>query len=189
MTIIYFIRHAEPNYENHDDQSRELSPKGLQDRKLVTDFLWDKGIDVVLSSPYRRAVDTVKDFAEQSHLEIKLVEDFRERKVGDWIDDFASFSKKQWQDFGYKLPNGESLSEVQQRNIAALMQVLEQYEHQNIVIGSHGTAMSTILHYFDETFGYEEFEQIKLRMPWVVKLVFEQGTLREIAKIDLFAKE
>lgn len=45
-TTVYFVRRAEPNYENHDDMSRELSSKGLQDRKLVTAFLLDKQIDV-----------------------------------------------------------------------------------------------------------------------------------------------
>ena len=38
MTTIYFVRHAEPNYNNHDDILRELSEKGLKDRELVTDF-------------------------------------------------------------------------------------------------------------------------------------------------------
>ena len=40
MTTVYFIRHAEPDYNNHDDMSRELSNKGLQDRKLVQGFYW-----------------------------------------------------------------------------------------------------------------------------------------------------
>ncbi|KSV57742.1 histidine phosphatase family protein [Acetivibrio ethanolgignens] len=72
MTTVYFVRHAEPNYNNHDDMSRELSNKGLQDRKLVTKFLLDKHIDVVLSSPYKRAIDTVADFAETVYLEIEM---------------------------------------------------------------------------------------------------------------------
>ena len=54
MTTIYFVRHAEPNLSNHDDKSRELSSKGLQDRKLVTEYLKDKEIDLVISSPYKR---------------------------------------------------------------------------------------------------------------------------------------
>ena len=27
MTTVYFIRHAEPNYDNHDDDFTGLSPK------------------------------------------------------------------------------------------------------------------------------------------------------------------
>lgn len=44
MTNVYFVRHAQPNYENHDDLPRELTEKGLQDRKLVTEFLRDKEV-------------------------------------------------------------------------------------------------------------------------------------------------
>ena len=81
MTKVYFVRHAEPNYENHDDMLRELSARGMEDRKRVTAFLSDKQIDVVLSSPFKRAVDTVKDFADSKGLTVETVNDFRERKV------------------------------------------------------------------------------------------------------------
>ena len=47
MTNVYFVRHAQPNYENHEDKFRELSAKGLLDRALVTDFLSDKEIESV----------------------------------------------------------------------------------------------------------------------------------------------
>ena len=71
MTTVYFVRHCEPNYENHDDLTRELTLKGLEDRNLVTNYFADKSIDVVLSSPYKRAIDTVKSVAENNHLEIE----------------------------------------------------------------------------------------------------------------------
>ena len=73
MTTIYFVRHAEANYNNHDDILRELSEKGLKDRELVTDFFTDKQIDIVLSSPYKRAVDTVLDFAEKNREKKKYI--------------------------------------------------------------------------------------------------------------------
>ena len=176
MTRIYFVRHAEPNYDNHDDSLRELSPKGIEDRKLVTAFLSDKEIDVVLSSPFKRAIDTVADFAEKNNIPIETIDDFRERKVDScWIEDFDEFSRKQWDDFSYKLSDGECLKEVQDRNIAALNAVLEKYNGKNIAIGSHGTAMSTIINYYDNSFGYEDFEKIRFEMPWIVEFVFDAG--------------
>lgn len=87
MTTVYFVRHAEPNYNNHNDFTRELTDKGMKDRKLVTQFLSDKNIDIVISSPYKRAVDTVKDFADYYGLNIGIVDNFRERKIETvWID-------------------------------------------------------------------------------------------------------
>ena len=64
MTRIYFIRHAESDNAVRDGRIRPLTEKGLADRRLVTKYLQDKKIDAVLSSPFKRAVDTVADFAE-----------------------------------------------------------------------------------------------------------------------------
>jgi len=190
MTHIYFVRHAVPNYNNHDDMTRELSGKGLTDRKLVTEFLVDKSIDVVLSSPFKRAVDTVKDFADIYGHEIKIVHDFRERKVdSDWIEDFYEFTKRQWEDFDYKLSDGETLNEVQGRNITALKQVLSEYEEYNIVIGTHGTALSTIINYYDSTFGFAEFDRIRTLMPWIVHFEFEEDKCMKIEKINVFGDQ
>lgn len=187
MTTLYFVRHAEPNYNNHDDELRELSKKGLEDRKLVTEYLADKSIDIVLSSPYKRSVDTVIDFASFNKLTIEKVDDFRERKVDNvWIEDFTGFCKKQWEDFNYKYTDGETLSEVQTRNISALKRVLEQYENKNIVVGSHGTALSTIINYYDPTYGYEDFEKIRCLMPWIMRFTFEGKELINMESVNVF---
>lgn len=187
MTTVYFVRHAEPNYNNHDDELRELTEKGLEDRKLVTEYLSDKSIDVVLSSPYRRAVDTVMDFANRYNIEIERIDGFRERKVdSEWIEDFIGFCKRQWADFNYKYTDGETLAEVQKRNILALKQVLEQFDNKNIVIGSHGTALSTIINYYDPTYGFEDFDKIRQLMPWIVKLTFVGKKLIDMESVNVF---
>ncbi|QHQ63255.1 histidine phosphatase family protein [Anaerocolumna sedimenticola] len=186
MTTVYFIRHAEPDFEVHDDLLRPLTVKGHADAKLVTAYLKDKEIDEVLSSPYLRAIDTVKDFADESGLNIKVIYEFRERKVDSaWIEDFTSFSKKQWEDFDYKLADGESLREVQERNIKALNDVLLLHKGKNIVIGTHGTALSTIINYYQNTYGYEDFEKMKRLMPWIVKMQFNIDVCEKISKINI----
>ncbi len=177
MTQLYFVRHAQPLYRNHDDAGRELSPKGWEDRRLVTDFLMDKEIDAVLSSPYCRAADTVRHFADTVRLPIIHMPDFREREVaGEWIDDFDSFCRNQWADFEYRLPGGECLREVQERNIAGVQRVLKEYEGQRVVIGGHGTSIATVLNHFDPGFAYEGFESIRRLMPWIVRLDFDGET-------------
>jgi len=187
LTTVYFVRHAQPNYENHDDMLRELTAKGLEDRKLVTKFLADKNVDVVLSSPFHRSIDTIRHFANSKGLEITIIEDFRERRIDSvWIEDFNGFCKKQWEDFTYKLSDGESLSEVQERNISALNQVLNDYAGKTIVVGSHGTALSTIVNYYDNSFGYAEFEKIRGLMPWVVEFTFDGQKCVGINQYNLF---
>jgi len=189
MTTIYFIRHAEADNSVRDGRIRPLTEKGKRDRALVTSFLSDKNIEAVLSSPFKRAIDTVAPFAEKYGFEIETVEDFRERKSdSDWIreTDFFPFIARQWADFSYSLSDGECLKEVQERNISALNRVLSRHEGKNIVIGTHGTALSTIINYYDNTYGFAEFMTMIYLTPWAVKMTFDGNKCVEIEKIDLF---
>ena len=97
MTTVYFVRHAEPNYDNHDDVSRELSPKGLQSSKNLVNSFAGIQIDTFYSSPYLRAIDTIKPLADSRGQTIHLIPDFRERKITDhWIEDFQVGSPSPW---------------------------------------------------------------------------------------------
>lgn len=191
MTTIYLVRHAEPNYNNHDDQTRELTEKGLQDCQLLVNFFADKQIDHVVSSPYKRAVDTIQPVADSKQLPITLQADFRERKIDDvWIDDFKTFTANQWQDFDYKASQaGESLGEVKTRTITALTDLLENSPADHLIISSHGTAISTIINHYNPDFGYEQFETIKTLMPFVVELMFEDLTPLSITLYNIFTGE
>ncbi len=186
ITTVYFVRHCEPNFENHDDMSRELSGKGMEDRRLVSGFLSDKGVTAVFSSPYKRAVDTISEYAGGNGFKINIIEDFRERRVGKWTEDFADFSRRQWENFDFRLPLGESLSEVQKRNISALQAVLKENDGGTLVVGSHGTALSTIINFYDTSFGFKDFERIKSLMPWIVRFDFEENRCVGIISYDLF---
>ena len=198
VTTVYFIRHAEADNTDSDGRNRPLTGKGMKDRALVTAFLQDKNIDAVLSSPYKRAIDTLADFSEKNGFNIETNEDFREHNVGawrerndgSWIEEYSHFitvvCKKQYTDFTYKYPNGESLFEVQERNIKALNEALSRYKNKNIVIGTHGAALSTIIRYFDPAYGYDDFVAMVDIMPWAVKMVFSESAFIRMEKIDLF---
>ena len=93
--------------------------------------------------------------------------------------------KLQWTDFNYSKSDGECLREVQERNIAALNNVLARYADKSIVIGTHGTSLSTIINYYDETYGYDDFMAMVDIMPWVVKMSFSKKKIVAIEKIDL----
>ena len=184
MTTVYFVRHAEPNYDNHDDVSRELSPKGLQSSKDIVNSFAGIQIDAFYSSPYLRAIDTIKPLADSRGRSIHLIPDFRERKITDyWIEDFTGFTEKQWTDFHYHLPGGESLSMVQERNIRALEPLLQTHPDQTILIGTHGTALSTIINYYKPDFQLADFHRIKHIFPCIVQFEFQGSTCSSIDEI------
>lgn len=186
-TTIYFVRHCQPNYDNHDDLSRELTENGLRDRQLVLEFFSNREVNTIYSSPYKRAYDTVLPLGEKLALPIKKVDDFRERKIDSvWIDNFTEFTKRQWADFSYKLSDGESLKEVQDRNISALNTLLSNETCQSLVIGSHGTAISTIINHFNKNFTYDDFEMIKSLMPFICEMTFEKLICQSIKIHNIF---
>lgn len=186
MTNIYFVRHCEPDFSIHDDLIRPLTDKGLEDSKRVAEVLKSKKIHGIYSSPYKRAIDTVKELADALNLKVVSKEDLRERTITDqWIDDFNEFVKCQWEDFEYKLSKGECLRQVQERNITALKEILNENKGKNVVIGTHGTALSTILNYYNKTFGYEEFNRIKSIMPWIIVMEFKGEEFIGFQEIDI----
>ena len=66
---------------------------------------------------------------------------------------------------------------VQNRNIEALNEILSDTKDKDIVIGTHGTALSTILNFYDSNFGCEDFLRIIDRMPYIIELDFEGDKL------------
>ena len=63
MTRVYFVRHAQPQFSWADDLTRPLTEEGMQDRRIVLEFLQDKKVDVFFCSPYQRSYDTIAEAA------------------------------------------------------------------------------------------------------------------------------
>ena len=189
MTKIYFIRHAQADNSVRDGSIRPLTQAGLVKRLLATEYLRDKNIHIIFSSPYKRAYDTIADFAEQSNLDIHIIDDFREqRSSGDMRrnhPNFRQFLARQWEDFDYTFSDGENLREVQERNIAALKIILTTHKNKNIVIGTHATALSVMINYYDNSYGFKDFEEMEYKLPWVAEMTFNGLECVKIKKVDL----
>ena len=175
ITSVYFIRHARPDI-SIKDETRPLSLEGLKKSEELVKIFSEIKIDNIYSSPYKRAVQTIEPIANNKNIKIKIVKDFHEIKVSKdyWIgDNFNEFCKKQWNDFSYKLTGGESLFEVQKRNVKELNRILFKRKGMTIIIGTHGIALSTIINYYDKTFKYNNFENIADIMPYIIKIEFK----------------
>ena len=181
-TKIIFVRHAQSRY-GADDRTRPLTEAGLQSREIVVESLKGFHIDCFLSSPYKRSIDTIQTAADYFGIPIRTDERFRERKVGTWDQGWL---KKRWDDFSCAEDGGECLASVQQRNVEALKTVLSENAGRTVVIGTHGTALSTILNYYDHSFGYDDFCRIARWMPYIIELTFDGEKLvgkRELAHV------
>ena len=181
MTTIYFVRHCKPDGTNKDDRNRPLTAEGEADSFKVCDILKDKKIDLFISSPYKRSFDTIKPAADFYGKQIETDERLRERQAGE--NSFDTF-RKRWSDFDFAEEGGECLNSVQKRNIAALFDILDKYDGKTIALGTHGTALSSIMNYFDRNFAADQFLRIANFMPYIVKMDFDSKKL--ICKEDIF---
>ena len=176
MTKIYFVRHAQPKHDWEEDSTRPLTEEGMKDREVVVECLKDKNIDKFYCSTYKRSIDTIATTAELYGKEIITDRRLREREKGPDGNNYGMFQKR-WGDLEYHEEGGESIGMVQRRNIEALKEILANNQGKNIVIGTHGTALSSILRYYDDSFGCDDFLRIIDWMPYVVELEFDGDKL------------
>ena len=183
-TKIIFVRHAQSLHPYSDDRTRPLTQEGMNDRSIVLDTLKDRRIDIFLSSPYQRSIDTIKTTSDFFCMEIKTDERFRERRSG---ADASGMLEKRWADFSFAEEGGENLEAVQKRNMEALREVLHFYKGKTVVIGTHGTALSCILNHYDRSFGLNDFLRIVNWMPYIVELTFDGESIiekKELAHVE-----
>ena len=187
MTNIYFVRHALPDYSCRDAALRPLTDEGMRDTAEVVRAMKDIHLDYAISSPYKRSYDTIKGAADDHGLKIELDDRLHERISGENGNNREMFQRR-WSDFNFCEEGGESLGSVTERNMAAVHDMLRAHEGENIMVGTHGTALSTILNYYDSTFGVEGFLRIINYMPYIIRLGFDGMKLVEKEEILIVDK-
>lgn len=194
MTRVFFVRHAQPVHAHAEDRTRPLTAEGMQDTALVLETLQNKTIDVFYCSPYQRSMDTIRSASSWFGQPIHTDERLRERQAGKDGNQWNGLGTqsplhRRWSDFTWAEPGGESIGSVQARNVSALFDILEANPEKSIVIGTHGTALSSILNYFNPDFGVEDFLRIVDWMPYIIELDFEGQTLASVQELAYIEKE
>jgi len=75
---------------------------------------------------------------------------------------------------------------LEARNIAAVQKILRDCQNVgddvSVVVGTHGMALSSILGYYDPSFGCEDFFRFMNWMPYIIELDFEGDLL--VGKVE-----
>ncbi|MNZ51580.1 bifunctional RNase H/acid phosphatase [compost metagenome] len=185
-TYIYFIRHSESSKLEGNERNRGLTDKGKLDSHGLTELLKNEGISTFISSPYRRAIMTIEELAQQSGKEIIVFEDLKELVFSseDFIipdKEIYSLVGKMFKNPNVKEPFGESINECQWRSVARLKEIIKSYRGQKIAIGTHGLVMTLMMGYFDDQYGYEFL--MKTSKPDIYRMEFNDEELLETQRI------
>ncbi|UPK46365.1 histidine phosphatase family protein [Paenibacillus pabuli] len=183
-TIIYMVRHGESPYNEGNERTRGLTPKGKTDIEKVTKLLIGEEVDMIISSPYTRAMLSVEGLAEHLKLDLKVYEDLRERHFASYNIENAelmSSIRESFNDYDYTLPGGESNADCQKRAISVLKPILKEHRGKKIAIGTHGLVMTLMMNHFDSAFGLEFLNQLK--KPDIYKMQFEDLELEKVTRM------
>lgn len=110
-------------------------------------------VDVVCSSPLRRAQETATAIAAQFGIGVETVDELVEMEFGDWEGLTLAEAHAKWPDAitdwlaGQDIapPGGESFGAVEQRVLPAVEKIVERHRGKRIAVVSHITPIKTVL--------------------------------------------
>lgn len=164
MTTIYITRHGQTvwniDYRFQGQKDSDLTEKGINQAKLLSERMKDVHIDCIYTSPLKRTVETAKIIRGNRDIDIIKEDGFKELSFGDYEGrtkeelELEGRGEEISAVFNYeedaKAPNGESLRELYHRISESLNKVLEKEKGKTIFIVTHGAALLAIYKYFSE---------------------------------------
>ncbi|WP_214893190.1 histidine phosphatase family protein [Exiguobacterium sp. H66] len=180
MKKIYLIRHCEASGQEPD---APLTENGHRQAKELVSFFESRSVDRILSSPFRRAIESIEAVAFQKNCPIEIQDDLRERVLSRQpLTDWQEHLQKTFTDFDYACPGGETSAEATRR-IQDVLNDVWSHSAETSVLVTHGNLLALYLHSLDVSFGFEQGQQ--LRNPDVF-LVTEVDDALVFDQLDLF---
>jgi probable phosphoglycerate mutase len=132
-----------------------LNETGRREADELSNRLASENIQRLFSSPLERCRETAEPLATRMRLKVDLSESLLEVNFGDWtgktFKELESDERwRQWNSFrsGTKIPNGETLLEVQARTVGLILALHREFRDQHIALFSHGEPLRAMMIYF-----------------------------------------
>ena len=190
--MILLIRHC--SAEGQESEAK-LTEKGLKQAHQLSISLPEFFKPTrIISSPFTRAVESVKPLADAFNLEIECDELLRERFLCENENNFSTVMahlKKSFEDFDYKaVAAGESNRDCQKRALKFLKKLRNSYNpEQAVIIVSHGNLIASLLNLCcsgsgnQQFFGYDEMMALTNPDVFMLKLSEDDSVLASYQRI------
>lgn len=168
---IYLVRHCEAEGQSVEAKLTELGSKQAID---LAEFFSAIDIGQIISSPFLRAVQSIEPMSQNKNLTITIDNRLSERKLSSTdLPNWPEKLKATYSDFVLKFDGGESSQEATNRAISVIEEIIKDDNHHITLLVTHGNLMSLLLHYYNDNFGFENWE--KLSNPDVFHLQFKNN--------------
>lgn len=137
---LYVVRHGQTewNYQNRvcGTTDIQLTNKGIEQAKELAKLLLNKRINIIISSPLCRALNTAEIISKEIRSEFVVDQRLIEQDYG--IFEGSPRGNKDFLEakshFPNKLSGGESILQVAQRSFNLLDEIKEKYRNQNVLL-------------------------------------------------------
>lgn len=155
---IIFSRHGLTDYNIKNRicgvSSAMLTNTGKQQAIELGLKLKNENIDVIISSPLQRAIDTARLANESIGAEIIIDERFTEWNYGSYegavFDDVYCDFQRAKCEFGVRLGGGESVLQLAHRVFGAIDDIREKYKEKTVLVVCHGGICRVAKMYFED---------------------------------------
>jgi probable phosphoglycerate mutase len=157
-THLILIRHGETKWNAEGRWQGQadipLNPRGMRQAKEMAKSLADRHLDAIYSSDLLRARQTAEQLARVSGQTVHYDRRLREIDQGLWEgmllneiqSGYASLLERRRSDpWKAAPPGGETISQVHDRVIECVEEILKNHSDQTVAIVSHGFALALIL--------------------------------------------
>ncbi|MCK0473178.1 histidine phosphatase family protein [Halalkalibacter sp. APA_J-10(15)] len=157
MKKVYVIRHCEA--EGQPPVS-PLTNRGLKQAIELAAFFENSKVERIISSPYKRAIQTIQPLAKQVNVEIEVNRQLKERVLStNYLSDWPEKLRNTFEDFELKFDGGESSQEAAKR-ITEVVEDVFKGAFENTIIVSHGNLISLLLNSYNKDFGFNDWSNL-----------------------------
>jgi broad specificity phosphatase PhoE len=159
---IIFVRHAEPDYEELDRLKSNqieknfaaLSRDGVEDAKRLLNNVTFEGADIIVSSPYTRALQTAAILNQKLQLDI-----FVEFGLREWLADkdggYLSLEQRdeRWERFrtrAYDPTKPQSFETHKELNERSYSAISHYFDRRKIIVVCHFNVIESLIGELDE---------------------------------------
>lgn len=169
---IYVIRHCEAEGQSKEAQ---LTENGIQQAANLAGFFEEVKINRIISSPFRRAIQSIGQVAKRAKVNIEIDERLAERILStELLPDWLEKLKATFDDLDLKFDRGETSREAMHRIVGVVEEIFKS-NSQNTLIVTHGNLMSLLFKNYLPDFGFEQWR--RLSNPDVYLLKFSNDKL------------
>ncbi|MCT2536085.1 histidine phosphatase family protein [Aquibacillus koreensis] len=154
------VRHCNAEGQHKDSP---LTKDGIEQSQLLSTFLENNNnlIDRIISSPYLRAIESIRPYALTHNIPIEIDYRLQERLLSqEPIDDWMDVLEESFTNFDFCLPGGESSNDALDRAYKVIEEVLNDKASENVVIVTHGNLLALLLHRFQGDIGFNHWKEL-----------------------------